>query len=81
MILRTGVQEKYILYSMRYYGVYHLWWYVRQYEYCTNHNTIEFRFWTERINKNQDGMLENVLPVKPLKVHNLLHKNQKNQNK
>ena len=38
--------------------------------------TMKCRFWTEIRTKNQDGTLENMLPARPSKVHNILKNNQ-----
>ena len=60
--------------AMRECGVYHFWWYIRQYEDCTKHPTTECSFWPEIIKTNQVGTLGNILPVIPSKVHNLPQK-------
>ena len=64
------------LFSARNYGVYYFQWYIRQYEDCNKYPTMECRFWTEIVTKNQDDKLGKMLPVTPSKVHNLLEKNQ-----
>ena len=61
--------------DMSNYGVYRCRWYIRQYENCNKYPTMECRFGPEIRTKNQDSTLGDVLPVRPGKVQNLLHKN------
>ena len=61
--------------TMREYGVYCCWWYIRKHKDCTKHPNTESHFWREIRTKDQNDTLENMLLVRPSKVHNLLQNN------
>ena len=60
---------------MKDYGVYCCQWKIRKYVDFTNRLSRECHFKPWIINKNQDGMIVNMVPVKPGKVQNLPQKN------
>ena len=61
---------------MRDYGVYRWWWYIRNHEDCTKRPIMEFHFWPEIREMQQDGTLVNMWPMRPLRVNDFLKKRQ-----
>ena len=62
--------------AMRFYEVYLCHCYIRYHENCTQHRTMEYRFWTDIREMKQDGTLGFFLPPRPLRVNGFIQRYQ-----